>query len=214
MHLGLVDVLRCPRRHAPSALVASIDRTGAAGSVERGTLACPICDARYAIDQGAIIFAADQRERSRTQPAMRGPSADDVVRAEALLDLTEPGGVVLLGGLEGAVAEALRERADVSVVLYNPPAAIAGWDDVTPVYADTPPFAAGVLRGALLDAASGASAADFAAALRVRGRLSAPTTVPVPPGMRELARDATIWVAERVVDSTSPPVSLRRGLRA
>ncbi len=133
-----------------------------------------------------------------------------MLRAAALLGLVDPGGIVVLGGVEGALAQALSEQADVSVVLLNPPGAIAGWNDVTPMYAEASPFAAGVLRGVMLDAETGSAAGGIAGALRVGGRLIAPVSAAVPQGMRELARDTEVWVAERVAEFDQAPVMLRR----
>jgi uncharacterized protein YbaR (Trm112 family) len=215
VHLALVDVLRCPGAHEPSALVATVDRAmggeGSVGSfVERGTLACPICDARYAIEQGGVVFAPALREDCRSRRPAQPATEEEVLRAAALLGLVDPGGLVVLGGSAGAVAQALHERSDVSIVLLNPLSAMAGWNDVTPMYADAPPFAAGVLRGGILDTETADQANGLVAALRAGGRLIAPISVPVPSGMRELARDAEQWVAERVGDVDSAPISLRR----
>ncbi len=210
MHLSLVDVLRCPRSHEPSALVATVDRTATGGSVEYGMLACPICDARFEIEQGGIIFEPEQRDRCRARPLAQSRSADAALRAAALLGLVDPGGIVVLGGVEGTLAQALCEQADISVVLLNPPGAIAGWNAVTPMYADASPFAAGVLRGVMLNAETGSAAGGIVGALRAGGRLIAPVSAVVPEGMRELARDAEVWVAERVAEPDAAPVMLRR----
>ena len=122
-------------RTEPSALVATIDRT-VGGSIERGTLACPICDARYVIEQGGVVFAPELWERCRARRPAPSPTEEGVLRAAALLGLVDSGGLIVLGGGAGAMAQALHERSDVSVVLLNPPAAIAGWNDVTPIYAE------------------------------------------------------------------------------
>ncbi len=149
-------------------------------------------------------------ERCRARRPAPSPTEEGVLRAAALLGLVDSGGLIVLGGGAGAMAQALHERSDVSVVLLNPPAAIAGWNDVTPIYADALPFATGVLRGAILDAETADRADSLAAALRAGGRLIAPVSVPMPTGMRELARDAEQWVAERVNDVDAAPISLRR----
>ena len=54
--------------------------------------------------------------------------------------------------------------------------------------------------------------ASAAGALRPRGRLIAPSSVAVPDGVTELARDHEDWVAERA-GSVSPPVPIRVGRR-
>lgn len=218
MHLGLVDVLRCPAPHEATSLIATIDRA-AEGVVERGALACPICDARYAIEAGAVVFSPTQRARCWPQDAAQGAArtaarASDperALRAAALLGLLEPGGLIVLGGGEAALAGALRDRVELAVVLLNPLGPVAAWDAVTPVYADRLPIAPGSLRGALLGTSTAGSAADLVEALRPGARLVAPVSVAVPAGIRELARDDEVWVGEREAGAATAPVRLTRG---
>lgn len=213
MQLALVDLLRCPQRHEETVLIASIDRMSA-GGIDQGTLACPICDTRYTIDRGGIVFSPRERDRCWAAPAAGAPSSESVVRVAALLVLIEPGGVIVLGGAEAAVAAPLRDQIDVACVLLNPPGHVAGWDSVTPIYADVLPLAPAVLRGAALDATTGSAAVDLVHALHGGARLVAPGTTPVPAGVRELARDAEVWVAEREVHVAATPVTLRRAVQS
>jgi hypothetical protein len=180
-------------------------------AIDQGALGCPICDARYPIDHGGIVFDRSQRDRCwATEPA-QPPSAERVLRAAALLGLVDPGGIILLGGAEGGGVAQLRDQVDVSAVLYNPLGRVAGWDGVTPMYSDRPPLAPAVLRGAILDTATAGAVGHLVDALRVGGRLVAPVNIAVPSGVRELARDEEQWVAERVAESVTAPVALRRG---
>jgi hypothetical protein len=213
VHLELVDVLRCPRQHAPSLLIATIDGMGGR-SVERGALGCPVCDARYAIVDGAVVFDSRRYIERRAAKAMGSAHPDRVERAAALLGLVDPGGLVLLGGAASNLAASLHEIADVFVILYNPPGPAAGWDAVTPIYADHVPLAPGVLRGAVLDDDGVGRIDEAVRALRSGGRLVAPASAPVPDGVRELARDADVWVAERGAEVAIDPVPLRRAGRA
>ena len=149
MQLALVDLLRCPRPHEETALIATIDQMGP-GGIDRGMLACPVCDARYRIDQGGIVFSPRERDRCWAAPAAKAPTPESVLRAAALLGLAEPGGIIVLGGANAGVAAPLHDQIDVACVLYNPPGRVTGWHNVTPVYADVLPLAPAVLRGALL----------------------------------------------------------------
>jgi uncharacterized protein YbaR (Trm112 family) len=209
MQLALVDLLRCPRPHEETALIATIDDMGP-GGIDRGMLACPVCDARYRIDRGGIVFSPRERDRCWAAPAAKAPTPESVLRAAALLGLTEPGGIIVLGGANAGIAAPLHDQIDVACVLYNPPGHVTGWHNVTQVYADVLPLAPGVIRGVLLDATTGPAAAGLVRALQSGARLVAPTETPVPPGVRELARDEESWVAEREAVSASAPVPLRR----
>jgi uncharacterized protein YbaR (Trm112 family) len=213
MHLELVDVLRCPQPHEPSPLIASIDRvTGR--SIDRGALGCPICDRRYPIDRGSVVFDADARDRSQPAEPAPPPSPESVLRAAALLGLLDPGGVIVLGGVEARLAAPLRDMVDVSMILYNPPGSAGGWERVTPMYGRTLSLAPSTLRAAWLDDATATAVDGAVDALQIGGRLVAPAATPLPAGVRELARDAESWVAERIADAVSAPVALRRGARA
>jgi len=213
MHLELVDLLRCPRPHEASPLIATIEQAYGR-SIDRGVLGCPICDSRYAIEAGGVTFDDDTRSRCLAAPSAPPPAAEATVRAAALLGLTEPGGVILLGGVTGALAAPLRDAADVTMILYNPPGPAGGRAGATPIYARGLPVAGGALRGALLDEDTAPAAADVVAALRPGARLVAPARTPLPAGLRELARDEMQWVAERPVVAASAPVPLRRGSSA
>jgi hypothetical protein len=160
------------------------------------------------------VFEPRHYTERRAAQAMRPAPQDRVERAAALLGLVDPGGLVLLGGAASDLAASLHEIADVSAVLHNPPGPVAGWDAVTPIYADHVPLAPGVLRGAMIDEGGVSALADVVRALRFGGRLIAPVRTPLPEGVRELARDAEVWVAERGADMASDPVPLRRAGRA
>jgi hypothetical protein len=62
-----------------------------------------------------------------------------------------------------------------------------------------------------VDAGSAARASAAARVTRVKGRVLAPAGVPMPDGVRELARDDRLWVGERDAPA-SPlvPLQLRR----
>jgi uncharacterized protein YbaR (Trm112 family) len=205
VYVELLDLLRCPNGHEPTPLVAAVDRV-VERSIETGTLACPVCGAEFAIRDGAGVF--DSRLHMASQSASPAPPrpVSDEVRAAALLNLTEPGGYVLLGGTWAGAAARLSEGAGVAVVLLNPPGFVPGRGLVTPIYGMSLPIARGGLRGALLDA----DTEGIVAALRPRGRLAGPLEMAVPDGARELARDGQGWVAERVSEEPATVVGLRR----
>lgn len=120
---------------------------------------------------------------------------------------------MLLGGVRGQLAVALAGAAGVTPLLLNPPRGLR--DQLVNPSAirivDVIPIASGALRGAALDAATATPAllAGVARALRPGGRVVAPAWVPLPAGVRELARDAAEWVAEPDL-AASAPIPLRR----
>jgi hypothetical protein len=74
------------------------------------------------------------------------------------------------------------------------------------------PLATGAARAVATDAVDPARVAEAARITRVGGRLVAPAASRVPDGVRELARDDVVWVAERLALASAPvTLHVRRG---
>ena len=166
-HIELVDLLRCPRVHAESWLVATAERMVGRDIVE-GQLGCPVCEAVYPITGGAVLFTP------ATVPEPRA-AGEDVLRTAALLNLAEPGGVVVLVGAWSVYARPLATVVDAHVLVIDP---LDRVDGVSAIYAGGAiPLAAGSVRAAATDAPEA-----VVPVLRPGGRVLAPATVGVPPG--------------------------------
>lgn len=209
MFVELIDALRCPRPHEATWLVAqateSVDRY-----IVSGTLGCPVCHAEFPIERGVAHF---EGESHRAAPRPRPSDDEAVMRLAAFLELTEPNGVAVLAGGWGSHAGALRVIAPTPLLLVNPPAGVEGDVGISALVAgDVLPLAPGSVRAAALDAdAQGAALnAALAACVRPGGRIVAPATVPLPSGVKEVARDSELWVGER---EGAPPVLVRLDLR-
>ena len=212
MFIELVDSLRCLSAHEDTWLVAAVTRMDGRHIID-GTLGCPLCRREYPIRDGVAWFVAP----GATAPGLTrsSPAPDDrVVRAAALLGLTDAGGIVALGGSWADCADGVAELGPAHVVLLNrTPSATAEQIVSSVVVGDRLPFAAASVRAvALDDDLAGATLDSAAAVLRGRGRLVAPASATVPHGVTEMARDAQDWVAERDAVA-SPPVALRSARR-
>ncbi len=206
MRLYLVDLLRCPEPHTESWLVAS---TGVMHDrhVLEGELGCPTCGARYKVHKGVVEFG--NRRPARLEASVSGEEA--VVRLAALLALDSNEGAVLLARAHASIARALRDATSVEIVQLDPPRDVEMGRGVSGISgARLAPLAPGSLRGAALDAdrTDPEFLASVVKAIRSRGRLIAPVATPLPAGMKELARDAAEWVAEK--EGAPPVVPLRR----
>ncbi|AHG90243.1 hypothetical protein J421_2706 [Gemmatirosa kalamazoonensis] len=212
MFVELIDLLRCPRPHEDTWLVAAAEET-VGRHIVRGTLGCPLCEAEYPV----VDAVADFGEAQVAGSAADAITADDTMRAAALLGLDAPGTTVVLGGAWQAVAAPLAELAGTRVLLLDPVHAEPLREEVSALRGGGGlPVAANALRGVALDAYT-ADEPRVAAAVRAlapRGRLVAPADVPVPAGLTELARDARHWVAERDASSESRPIALSRPRRS
>ncbi|MDQ6831152.1 MAG: hypothetical protein M3081_19995 [Gemmatimonadota bacterium] len=198
MFIELIDRLRCVHEHALDWLVASTGELHGR-DVTRGILGCPTCRAQYPIVRGIVDFARGSAPAPSTSP-MTGTAEEEAMRVAALLDLSTPGGVVVLTGGWSALAPALAVVADgVQMLAINPVDGVASGDGVSiaTAPAGVMPLRPGVARGIALDEAHVAAASQSVEALAASGRLLAPASMPVPAGVTELARDARLWVAER-----------------
>jgi hypothetical protein len=186
MHLDVIPTLRCPREHEESGLVLVADATSGR-HVVTGVLGRPVCEAEYPIRAGVAYFV-DSAEGAAD------PRNDEIIQTAAMLGLTEPGGVILLGGHWASTADAISEIGGALVLVVNPPAITQYAEPVSVMYAgDQLPIAEHALRAAAIDA----PIRDVASVLRPKGRLVATHAVPVPPDIAEIARDADYWVGER-----------------
>lgn len=208
MHVDLIDRLRCTGEHADTWLVAAAARTEQRHLIE-ATLGCHACGAEFELRDGELWFGA------RAESAPMSVSADETMRAAALLKLEERGLYLLEGGW-GSMAAALQQVLDVDLILVDPPAEVSaraaaaaaasgGEEDVVGKctlrgVGDRWPIAGAALHGIAIARATGTRLDDALRALRAGGRLVAPADSAVPAGARELARDERHWVAEKVGD--------------
>ncbi|MCE2942607.1 MAG: hypothetical protein ACK53A_04350 [Gemmatimonadota bacterium] len=212
MQIAVLEALRCPAPHAPGPLIAALHRRHD-GDVREATLGCPACGAEFAVRDGwawmgdAVAPTAGER-----------PDDDALTRAGALLGLLAGGGVVALAPAWAEYAHPLVALTDVAAVVVGPPAGFSTGDGVSAIAGTRAlPCAAGTFRGVALDAwvaADDAALASWISGCAARGRVVAPADVPVPPGVRELARDTRHWVGEREAALATPPVALQRAAAA
>jgi len=105
VHIELTEMLRCPERHEEGFLVLSTGEM-LGRMVRSGTLGCPICQREFPVVKGIVHFSGKgKRETGNVQddratiPVSRFPfPAVDAATLQALLDLSGPGGYVLLLG--------------------------------------------------------------------------------------------------------------------
>ena len=173
----------------------------------RGELGCPICATRYPVRAGVVDFTSGE-----SIPQVMRAEQGLALRAAALLGLTEPGGLVVLAGEWSACAQELLAMTDgVQLLALDFASGLESGGPLSlALIADVLPLAEGCARGIALDLAhsTGSLLAGAARALAPAGRLLAPATAPVPPMLRELARDDRHWVAEKSATTTSAPVAI------
>ncbi len=216
MFIELVDSLRCPHDHEESWLVLSAERMDGRNVLE-GVLGCPVCRRRYPIGGGvADLRTGDHAAPAGADGAHEPPPADpeQAMRLAAFLNLSGGGGYAVLFGGWTRYAAGVLALAETHLLLVNPEPGVVIGPGLSGMLVDTGlPVAPGSARALALDAGSGPEL--LAAALRgvqARGRVLAPAGLPLPDGVTELARDTSVWVAERDTPA-SGLVSLSRGAR-
>jgi uncharacterized protein YbaR (Trm112 family) len=209
MFIELVDALRCPRAHEESWLVASATRMEARHIV-RGTLGCPVCLTEYPIENGVVDFRA---ANLAVPTLIASSSAASAMHVAAMLDLADASGFAVLLGDWGAIANELTTVVETPLILVDPPITITGSAGISVIRCDGEiPLATGAARAIAIDAGSVDRVASAARVTRAKGRLLAPIALPVPQGVRELARDAHLWVGER--EAVASPIVTLHGRRA
>jgi hypothetical protein len=207
MLLALTDHLRCTGPHTDSWLVARADVVEA-GRMLEGVLGCPVCHAERLVRAGITFWSTPPAPRAST--GERDPHPDRVMRIGALIGFTDSHAPFVLCGSEANVAAGLGGLAETPLVLLDPPDDRAALLATIVRVAPGVPMAAGSVQGIVVDVehATEAFLASCVRALMNGGRLVAPAATPVPPGVRELARDQEQWTAEK--EAVSATVPLRR----
>jgi uncharacterized protein YbaR (Trm112 family) len=100
VHVELTEMLRCPEPHREEFLVLSTGEM-AGRMVRTGLVGCPVCKREYKIVDGIVYF--ERREmREERRASSPHPSSlishPDPQTLQALLDLSGPGGYVVLVG--------------------------------------------------------------------------------------------------------------------
>lgn len=199
--------------HELSWLVASAYRMEDRDIVS-GELGCHICGARYPVENGVADFrelgsgsAASPERPPGPPPPLASPydvGPDDLaLRTAALLELTSPGGVVVLAGQWSAAAAQLAagEVAErIHILTLDPTVDVQSGGGVSIARTSRRlPLRPVTTRGMALDATHSdpAYVASAAESLLPGARLLAPLSAPLPPGLSELTRDDHFWLAEK-----------------
>lgn len=203
MYIELIDLLRCPRDHEETWMVAAFTRMDGRFVIE-GKLGCPVCSSSFAISSGVVDLRIGSSVRSQEEnhtPA----NPDSAMRLAALLNLTRPGALAILEGQSAMSAHEVSEIGQCRVIALNPASRVEDSERVATVLADARiPFASSSVYGIAMS--DDRLASDIARVLQAGGRAVLPAGADLPGGLNELARDDQNVVAEFV----GPMVSLKR----
>lgn len=212
MFIELLDLLRCPKQHDETWLVASF-KTVSNRFVEAGTLGCPICSAQYPIVDGIADFSGGVSSPScdESRSAAGHGREELATRIGAFLDVTEPGAVVALGGAWAYAAEELSNLTEAKVFALNAETDVRESATVGLVrVAAAVPLAADSCLGIAVDTWFNSSIIAAAVrAVRPGGRIVGPAAMKPPAELAVLAQDVDYWVARK----TPSLIPLRKASR-
>jgi uncharacterized protein YbaR (Trm112 family) len=202
MHIELTEMLRCPEAHREEMLVLS---TGEVRDrmVRSGLLGCPVCHKEYPIARGVVNFRRSKERvlKDTYVPPSPLPSAD-ASNLQALLELTGPGGYVVLIGAAVRQAPRLSPLMEgIHFVGVNAPEEMEEQRTLSLLYtSDKVPLRSSVARGVVVGADL-ATSAWLVEAHRVllRGRrfVVENEEPDLPIGLHKLAAEGGLWVGEK-----------------
>src|SRR2546427_12175025 len=125
MHIELTEMLRCPEPHRDEFLVLSTGEMSGR-MVRAGVVGCPVCQREYEIVDGIVYFERREMREERGARTAHPPSLishlPDPQTLQALLDLSGPGGYVVLLGSAARYAVGLAAlMGGIHFLGVNPP---------------------------------------------------------------------------------------------
>ncbi len=162
MFIELTDHLRCPADHDEAFLVLLPDRVEGR-SVRTGTLGCPICDRRFALQDG-VLDTGD----APSPDAGVGPGKLTAEALAPLAGLNGPGGYLVLVGPPAALWRDVAELVPgVALVAVNPPPEVADEAGISVLRGGRLALKTGSMRGVVLGPPYGGDPAWVQEAARV-----------------------------------------------
>lgn len=203
-------MLRCPEAHREEMLVLSTGEMRAR-MVRTGLIGCPVCHKEYPISRGIVNF---RRSRERvTKDEIAGPSpsayrppsplpAADATTLQALLELSGPGGYVVLVGAAARQAPRLGGLMEgIHFVGINPPPDMEEQPTLSLLYANEKvPLRTAVARGVVVGADLATSpwlVEAHRVLLRGRRFVVENEEPELPIGLSKLAAENGLWVGEK-----------------
>jgi len=207
VHIELTEMLRCPETHEEAFLVMSTGEM-VGRMVRSGILGCPVCRKEYPIVKGVVNFSArgpGEGLPPRQKYAVASgdpPRSPDAQTLQALLDLSGPGGYVVLVGSAARHAVGLAGlMGGIHFVGIDAPADVEELPVLSLLACETMIPLRRAMARAVVVGPERASRAWLDEALRVllRGRrlVIEDADATAPAGLKQLAVGQGLWVGER-----------------
>ena len=196
MHIELTEMLRCPENHREEFLVLSTSEMSGR-MVAAGLLGCPVCHKEYEVVHGVVEFGGISTHH--TPPF----SAADPLTVQALLDLSGPGGYIILLGSAARYAVGLAAlMGGIHFVGVNPPLDAEELPILSLIRSEHAiPLKSSMARGVLVGSDMVTSKwLTEARRILLKGRrlVVESENVPTVTGVNRLAAGQGLWVGEAV----------------
>jgi uncharacterized protein YbaR (Trm112 family) len=205
MHIELTEMLRCPEPHREEFLVLSTSEMNGR-MVWIGLVGCPVCHRNFEIIDGVVDFSEvvtgeRQLRAVRRTPAPESPVLLDPQSLQALLELTGPGGYIVLVGSAARLAEGLAGlMGGVHFVGINAPPDVEELPVLTLLQTDRViPLRQAMARGVVVGAELARTpwVAEGVRVLLSGRRLVIEDEQAAPAGLKKLASGQGVWVGEK-----------------
>jgi uncharacterized protein YbaR (Trm112 family) len=208
VHIELTEMLRCPEAHEEAFLVMSTGEM-VGRMVRSGILGCPVCRREYPILRGVVHFSGSEKRETGNVvngappfPVSPFPFPVDAQTLQALLDLSGPGGYVVLVGSAARHAVGLAGlMGGIHFVGIDAPAEVEELPVLSLLACKTMIPLRRAMARAVVVGPERASPPWLSEALRVllRGRrlVIEDAGATAPAGVKQLAVGEGLWVGER-----------------
>ena len=205
MHIELTEMLRCPEPHREDAMVLSTGEM-VGRMVRSGLIGCSVCRKEFLITNGIVDFAGDVHPDARktpvSPPKARTSRVPSPVDLQALLELSGPGGfVVLLGDAARHAVGLAGLMAGIHFVGINAPPEVEELPVLSLLRAgNSVPLRQSIARGVVVGADLATSPWLVEAhRILLRGRrfVALHDRPELPIGLEKLAAARGLWVGEK-----------------
>ena len=205
MHIELTEMLRCTEDHREEYLVLSTSEMNGR-MINLGVVGCPVCHREFEIIDGIVDFTevitGERQQRAVRRTPVQPTTPVDPQSLQALLDLSGPGGYVVLAGSAARHADSLASlMGGIHFIGINAPADIEELPVLSLLQTDQViPLRSAMARGAVVGAElSRTHWVGEAARVLLHGRrLVVESEQPtLPESVKQLAVGQGLWVGEK-----------------
>jgi len=204
MHIELTEMLRCPEPHREEFLVLSTGEMSGR-MVRAGIVGCPVCQREYEIVDGIVNFSGGGMRDAGRGPALTHSASPiphpDSQTLQALLDLSGPGGYVVLLGFAARHAVGLAAlMGGIHFLGINPPPDVEELPVLSLLVCEKKiPLRDAIARGVVVGSESSGAAwlAESRRVLLPGRRLVIENETARPDGVTQLATGQGLFVGEK-----------------